>query len=83
MTKGFDFPLRVHDIEARDTLDFGAEREVVYHNGYMVTLDPLRAGRREEILQLAERRGAAPTAYACLDLWLEVKPVRTATSIFS
>ena len=28
------------------------------HNGYMVTLDTLRAERREEILRLAERRGA-------------------------
>ena len=28
------------------------------HNGDMVTLDTLRAERREEILRLAERRGA-------------------------
>ena len=28
------------------------------HNGGMVTLDTLRAERREEILRLAERRGA-------------------------
>ena len=31
---------------------------VLSHNGSMVTLDTLRAERREEILRLAEQRGA-------------------------
>ena len=58
--KRAEFKCRRSNINQRDSSKSQLDEydPELTHNGYMVTMDTLRAERREEILRLAERRGA-------------------------